>query len=74
VTTRVRAFRDADAEAVADLVALCLRTVNNRDYRLEIIERMCAHFVPDRFLELAVKGHQGTLVRVWVRRRILSWT
>jgi GNAT superfamily N-acetyltransferase len=55
VTAHVREFRDADAEAVAGLVAVCLRTVNSRDYPPEIIERMCAHFVPERFLELAAQ-------------------
>jgi GNAT superfamily N-acetyltransferase len=55
VTVTIRPFRDADAEALADLVTVCLRTVNSRDYPPEIIERMCAHFVPNRFLELAAQ-------------------
>ncbi|MEU4620262.1 GNAT family N-acetyltransferase [Actinoplanes sp. NPDC023801] len=55
MTILIRAFQDADAEAVAGLVALCLRAVNSRDYPPEIIERMCAHFVPARFVELAAQ-------------------
>jgi GNAT superfamily N-acetyltransferase len=55
VTNLIRAFRDADAEAVAELVAVCLRTVNSRDYPPEIIERMCAYFVPAKFRELAAQ-------------------
>jgi GNAT superfamily N-acetyltransferase len=55
VTARIRAFAGSDAGAVAELVAVCLRTVNSRDYPPEIIERMCAYFVPDQFLRLAAQ-------------------
>ncbi|GIE34876.1 GNAT family acetyltransferase [Actinoplanes italicus] len=55
MTARIRAFAGSDAEGVAELVAVCLRTVNSRDYPTETIERMCAYFVPDRFLRLAAQ-------------------
>lgn len=51
----IRRFTDGDAEAVADLIQVCLRTVNSRDYPPEIIDRMCAHHVPSRIVELAAQ-------------------
>ncbi|MEV4515428.1 GNAT family N-acetyltransferase [Dactylosporangium sp. NPDC049525] len=51
--TTVRRFEAGDAPAVAGLIGRCLREVNSRDYPAEIIERMCAHFDPDRIAALA---------------------
>jgi GNAT superfamily N-acetyltransferase len=55
VTVTIRRFRAGDADAIADLVQVCLRTVNSRDYPPEIIDRMCAHHVPSRIVELAAQ-------------------
>jgi GNAT superfamily N-acetyltransferase len=53
----VRRFHDADAESVALLVSRCLREVNSSDYPATLIERMCDHFSPARFRELAAIRH-----------------
>ncbi|MEW2355279.1 GNAT family N-acetyltransferase [Spirillospora sp. NPDC029432] len=49
----VRPFRDLDAVNVAGLVQRCLREVNSHDYAADIIDGMCRHFTPDRFIELS---------------------
>ncbi|WP_433199820.1 N-acetyltransferase family protein [Dactylosporangium sp. CS-047395] len=68
----IRRFADADAPAVATLIATCLREVNSRDYPPHIIDRMCAHFTESRIRELAgrremyvadVDGVVGTVSR-----------
>ncbi|SLM01703.1 GCN5 family acetyltransferase [Actinoplanes sp. SE50/110] len=51
--TTIRSFRPADAAAVAALIARCLREVNSRDYPPDLIDRMCAHFTPERMIELS---------------------
>lgn len=53
MTVLVRAFLPCDADVVAALVQRCLREVNSRDYSSMIIDKMCAHFRPDRFNVLA---------------------
>ncbi|MGH3999484.1 MAG: hypothetical protein ACRDTJ_18735, partial [Pseudonocardiaceae bacterium] len=50
----VRPFHSEDAPSVAALVQRCLREVNSRDYSASVIDKMCAHFTPDRFVDLAV--------------------
>jgi GNAT superfamily N-acetyltransferase len=49
----VRPFRDHDAVHIAGLVQRCLREVNSHDYAAGIIDGMCRHFTPDRFIELS---------------------
>lgn len=49
----IRRFRPADATAVSQIIATCLREINSRDYAPEIITRMCDHFTPARVEELA---------------------
>ncbi|MEV0897153.1 GNAT family N-acetyltransferase [Actinoplanes sp. NPDC049802] len=49
----IRLFRPADADSVAALIRLCLRTVNSRDYPPDLIDRMCAHFTPAKIKDLA---------------------
>ncbi|OAH12590.1 GNAT family N-acetyltransferase [Streptomyces jeddahensis] len=49
----VRPFRSGDAPRVAEIVHRCLREVNSRDYPADIIDRMCAHFTAERFIELS---------------------
>jgi GNAT superfamily N-acetyltransferase len=53
VALTVRPFRSADAPRVAEIVHRCLREVNSRDYPADIIDRMCAHFTAERFIELS---------------------
>jgi GNAT superfamily N-acetyltransferase len=49
----VRPFRPDDAPRMAEIVQRCLREVNSRDYPAHIIERMCAYFTAERFVELS---------------------
>jgi GNAT superfamily N-acetyltransferase len=49
----VRSFQSKDAERVSEIVRRCLREVNSRDYQAHIIEKMCAYFTPERFVELS---------------------
>lgn len=53
MSVQIRAFGPADAGVVSALVQRCLREVNSRDYPETIIDKMCAHFTPDRFNALA---------------------
>lgn len=49
----VRPFHPDDAPQLADIVQRCLREVNSRDYPADIIDKMCAHFTAERFIELS---------------------
>jgi GNAT superfamily N-acetyltransferase len=49
----IRLFRPDDNAAVSGMIVQCLREVNSQDYPEEIIERMCAHFSPQRMSQLA---------------------
>jgi GNAT superfamily N-acetyltransferase len=49
----IRTFQPGDARRVAEVIQRCLREVNSRDYPVELIERMCAHFSADRVTSLA---------------------
>jgi GNAT superfamily N-acetyltransferase len=53
VTIQVRPFLPEDASRLAEIVQRCLREINRRDYSAEIIDRMCAHFTAQRFVELS---------------------
>lgn len=53
MTITVRPFRQDDAPRLAEIVQRCLREVNSRDYPAQIIDKMCAHFTPERFIELS---------------------
>ncbi|MBE1532639.1 GNAT family N-acetyltransferase [Actinomadura algeriensis] len=53
MTVEIRPFRSGDAPGLAALVRRCLREVNGRDYPVDAIDRMSAHFTPGRFVELA---------------------
>jgi GNAT superfamily N-acetyltransferase len=52
---RIRLFQPGDAQAVAELIQLCLRDINSRDYPPELIERMCTYFVPPQVEQLAAQ-------------------
>lgn len=52
---RIRLFQPGDSRAVAELIQLCLRKVNSRDYPAEIIDRMCAYFIPSQIEQLAAQ-------------------
>ncbi|MGP4013363.1 GNAT family N-acetyltransferase [Streptomyces sp. 4N124] len=49
----VRLFRPDDAPRLAEIVQRCLREVNSHDYPADIIDKMCAHFTAERFIELS---------------------
>ncbi|WP_262403599.1 GNAT family N-acetyltransferase [Actinomadura sp. CNU-125] len=49
----IRPFRPGDGSCLAALVRRCLREVNGRDYPVDAIDRMSAHFTPERFVELS---------------------
>lgn len=53
MTVPIRAFRSEDGSALAAIVQRCLREVNSRDYPAAVIDKMCAHFTAERFVELA---------------------
>jgi GNAT superfamily N-acetyltransferase len=53
LATDVRPFDPNDAPRLAEIVQRCLREVNSRDYPAEIIDKMCAHFTAERFIELS---------------------
>ncbi|MER7443948.1 GNAT family N-acetyltransferase [Micromonospora avicenniae] len=50
---KVRLFRPGDAPRIAEIVQRCLREVNSRDYPQHVIDKMCAHFTAERFIELS---------------------
>jgi ribosomal protein S18 acetylase RimI-like enzyme len=53
VVIRIRPFRPADADRIVEVVQRCLREVNSRDYPQYIIDKMCAHYTAERFIELS---------------------
>ncbi|MFV2172572.1 GNAT family N-acetyltransferase [Actinomadura sp. LOL_016] len=53
MTVDIRSFRPDDAPHIAVLVRRCLREINSRDYPADVIDRMSAHFTPERFVELS---------------------
>lgn len=53
MTIKNRLFQPSDAPRLAEIVQRCLREVNSRDYPAHIIDKMCAHFTAERFVELA---------------------
>lgn len=63
MSVTVRAFGAADAPEVAAIIGRCLREVNSRDYPADVIDRMCAHFTPDRLIELAAARSSYVAVR-----------
>lgn len=52
-TAGIRPFRPGDARHVAGIVRRCLHAVNGRDYPPDVIDRMCARFTAERFVELS---------------------
>lgn len=53
----VRRFHPDDAPRLAEIVQRCLREVNSKDYPAHIIDKMCAHFTAERFVELSRSRH-----------------
>lgn len=53
----IRSFTVKDAQAVSDLIALTLRTVNSRDYSLEYIENDIRHLQPEDIIVRANWQH-----------------
>ena len=49
----IRPFHHNDAPQLAEIVQRCLREVNSRDYPAYIIDKMCAHYTAERFIELS---------------------
>ncbi|MYW04763.1 GNAT family N-acetyltransferase [Streptomyces sp. SID3343] len=49
----VRLFRPDDAPRLAEIVQRCLREVNSHDYPADIIDKMCAYYTAERFVELS---------------------
>lgn len=57
MATTIRSFRPDDAPQLANIVQRGLREINSRDYAADIIDNMCSHFAPERFIELAADRH-----------------
>ncbi|WUH99351.1 GNAT family N-acetyltransferase [Spirillospora sp. NBC_00431] len=53
MTVNIRMFQPEDAPRLSAIVQRCLREVNSRDYPNHIIDKMCAHFTAERFVELS---------------------
>lgn len=49
----IRSFRTDDAPRLAEITRRCLREVNSRDYPAHVIDRMCAHFTAERYIQLS---------------------
>lgn len=53
----IRPFQAGDAPPIAEITRRCLREVNSRDYPPHIIDRMCAHFTAERYIQLSGSRH-----------------